>query len=56
MNLQEFIDQQLVMIAKSLPETVKQPESFDCGWDTGYKKCLLDIERIFCEQKEVPFD
>lgn len=52
MTLQGFINMQLTMIARSLPETVKQPASFACGWDTGYKKALLDIQRFLENNKE----
>ena len=50
MTLQEYIDQELAEVANSLPETVKEPSSFQCGFDTGYKRALLNIEKLFCEE------
>lgn len=52
MTINEFINQQLAMIATLLPDAVaRNPGSFDCGWATGYKKALLDMDR-FLEDKE----
>ena len=45
-KLQQWIDEKLALIANSLPETVKQPESFKCGHDVGYKQAMLDLERF----------
>jgi hypothetical protein len=45
-DLQQYIHDKLSWIAESLPETVKQPTSFRCGYDTGYKQALLDLQRF----------
>lgn len=54
-GLQEFIDEHLAAIAITLPIVVKQPASFACGYESGYKQALLDIEREFCEEPESLF-
>ena len=45
-DLQQYIDQKLSAIAQSLPITVHNPEGFRCGYDTGYKQAMLDLERF----------
>lgn len=45
-NLQEYIDAKLSKIAESLPITVNNPDGFGCGYDTGYKQAMLDLERF----------
>lgn len=52
MTLQNWIDSKLAIIANSLPETVKQPASFKCGHDMGYKQALLDLERFLYRSKD----
>ncbi len=44
--LQDFINDTLTLIAKRLPQSVKFPDGFDCGFDTGYKMALIDIQNI----------
>lgn len=45
-DLQQYIDEKLIVIANSLPKTVVNPDSFACGYDTGYKQAMLDLERF----------
>jgi hypothetical protein len=53
MTIDEFINQQFAMIAKLLPEAVARwPASFNCGWATGYKKALLDMDRFLEDKAE----
>lgn len=50
-NLQEWIDHQLAIIAEKLPQTVHQdPASFACGYNSGYKAAMLDLERFLYRQ------
>lgn len=51
-SLQEYIDEKLAIIANSLPETVKQPASFKCGHDMGYKQAMLDLERFLYKDED----
>jgi len=44
MTLQEYIDCKLVFIAKKLIPSINNPDTFACGWDTGYRQALLDLE------------
>jgi hypothetical protein len=44
--LQSWIDRKFAEIANQLPESVKQPASFRCGHDMGYKQALLDLEKF----------
>jgi hypothetical protein len=46
MTLQEWIGNQFAVIAEKLPTLVHtEPASFSCGFNTGYKQALLDLER-----------
>ena len=49
-QLQEYINNQLTMIAKDLPEAVKEPSSFQCGYLAGKKHILSDIDSRFCSK------
>jgi hypothetical protein len=45
--LNDWIDGKLAEIANKLPSLVHQDAaSFACGYNTGYKNALLDLERI----------
>lgn len=45
--LNDWIDGKLAEIANKLPSLVHQDAaSFACGFNTGYKQALLDLERI----------
>lgn len=45
MSLQDWIDSKLAEIATKLPALVhNEPASFSCGFNTGYKECLLDLD------------
>lgn len=50
-NIQEYIDHKLAIIANQLPDSVHEnPASFACGFNTGYKSAMLDLERFLQEQ------
>ena len=51
-NLQQYIDEKLSTIAISLPITVKNPDGFRCGFDTGYKQAMLDLERFLYKDED----
>lgn len=56
MHLQEWIDNKLAEIGKKLPELItKNPSGFACGFSTGYKGALLDLDR-FLTKEENPED
>jgi len=45
--LNDWIDGKIADIANKLPTLVyKNPGSFSCGYNTGYKTALLDLERF----------
>ena len=45
-ELKRFIDSKISEISKRLPDSVHDnPASFACGYNTGYKQALLDIEK-----------
>lgn len=45
-ELQQWIDKKLECIAQKLPNKAHtEPASFSCGYNVGYKQCLLDLER-----------
>lgn len=51
MNIQDWIDNKLTIIANKLPDLVyTQPASFACGHAMGYKQALLDLERVLKEE------
>ena len=51
MSLQEWIDAKFADIAMKLPTLVHcEPASFSCGFNTGYKQAMLDLDR-FLEDK-----
>jgi hypothetical protein len=51
MSLQDWIDTKIAEIAKKLPTLVHtEPASFSCGFNTGYKQAMLDLDR-FLEDK-----
>ena len=51
MTLQEYIDHQLALIANKLPDLVhKDPASFACGYNAGYKAAMLELERFLQRQ------
>lgn len=48
--LNQWIDNKLAEIANKLPTLLYQDvASFDCGYNMGYKQCLLDLENFFEE-------
>ncbi len=51
MNLHEWIDSKFAQVAEKLPQLVHtEPASFACGYNTGYKQALLELDR-FLEDK-----
>jgi hypothetical protein len=47
MTLQDWIDEKIADIAKKLPTLVHtDAASFSCGFNTGYKQALLDLDRF----------
>ena len=57
MSLQEWIDENIADIAKKLPTLVyTEPASFSCGFNTGYKQAMLDLDRFLeDEDKHISF-
>jgi len=46
MNMDDWIDVKLKEVAERLPQAAHDdPASFACGYNTGYKQALLDLER-----------
>jgi len=55
--LNQWIDSKLAEITNQLPTLVHQdPASFACGYNTGYKNALLDLEKhldhILCNSED----
>ena len=51
MTLQDWIDEKIAEIAKKLPTLVHtEPASFSCGFNTGYKQALLELDRFLQEE------
>ena len=47
MILDEWITYKLAEISLKLPNLVHEnPASFACGFNTGYKQAMLDLDRI----------
>lgn len=54
-KLDQWIVDKFADIAAKLPTLVHtEPASFACGYNTGYKQCLLDLERFFQAQEDLP--
>jgi hypothetical protein len=48
--LNQWIDKKFTEVAAKLPTLVhSEPASFSCGFNTGYKQCLLDLLHIIKE-------
>ena len=46
MSLDDWINAKLKEVAEKLTQTShKDPASFACGYNTGYKQAMLDLER-----------
>lgn len=45
-SINEWIDIKLAAIAKKLSKLVYSARTFECGYQTGYKSALLDIEKL----------
>lgn len=53
MTIQEYIEHQLALIANKLPGLVhKDPASFACGYNAGYKTAMLELERFVKKDHE----
>ena len=51
MTLQDWIDAKIADVATKLPTLVHtESASFSCGFNTGYKQAMLDLDR-FLEDK-----
>ena len=51
MSLQEWIDNGFAKVAEKLPNLVHtEPASFACGFNTGYKQALLELDRFLTEE------
>jgi hypothetical protein len=51
-SIQEWIDNKLKEIEVKLPVLIhKDPASFACGYNAGYKCALLDIERFLFKEE-----
>lgn len=47
MELQNWIDKKLQEISLKLPSLVHQdPSSFSCGYNSGFKSALLELDRL----------
>jgi hypothetical protein len=52
-QIQTFIDEGFAEIASKLPKLVEEnPASFECGYQVGYKGCLLALDRLLEEDEE----
>lgn len=48
--LNDWIDKKLAEIGNVLPSLVNEnPRSFSCGYTSGYKRALLDIENYLTD-------
>jgi hypothetical protein len=46
-EVKHWINEQLQIISHKLPTLVHEnPASFACGYNMGYKQCLLTLDRI----------
>jgi hypothetical protein len=51
MSLQDWIDAKFAGIAEKLPQLVHtEPASFACGYNTGYKQALLELDRFLQDE------
>jgi len=51
-DIEQWIDSKLADIAKKLPGLVhSDPASFACGYNSGYKKALLELDMYVQESK-----
>ena len=51
-RLELFFDVKMKDIAARLPSLVhNEPASFACGFNAGYKQCLLDIKKEFLHEE-----
>ncbi len=51
MSLQDWIDNKFADIADKLPQLVHtEPASFACGYNTGYKQALLELDRFLQDE------
>ena len=54
MILQDWLNDNLSEIAKKLPTLVHtEPASFSCGFNTGYKQAMLDLDRLLEKGLEI---
>lgn len=56
-GIEDWIDLKLAEIAIRLPTIVhSDPASFSCGYNAGYKACLLDLDTIVTDNRDVDSD
>ncbi len=54
MYIQDWICEKLKQVAERLPTLVHtEPASFSCGYNTGYKQALLDLDNIIVDGAEI---
>jgi len=54
--VREWIDAKLCEIAAKLPSLVhSDPASFNCGYNSGYKQAVLELDRLL-EAQEIDTD
>lgn len=52
-----WIDKKLAEVAKRLPKLVDEhPESFLCGYNTGFKQCLIEIDLLIRDDIDINKD
>ncbi len=51
MTLQDWINEGFKKVAEKLPNLVHtEPASFACGFNTGYKQALLELDRFLQDE------
>jgi hypothetical protein len=46
-KVKSWVDEQLKIIGSKLPTLVHEnPASFACGYNMGFKQCLLELDRL----------
>jgi len=56
-DIEQWIDSKLLEIAEKLPGLVhSDPASFACGYNSGYKKALIELDMYIQELKNKTID
>lgn len=53
-QVQEWITKRISRVGGELKESVSHPDSFQCGFDMGYKQCLLELDDFIRGDEEHP--